>query len=154
VLAGEHFPGPSDTGLHLVGNQQNPVAITESAKVGQVAVGRNDIATFALDRLHEDGRDIVGIQVPREQVLLDDRNAAAVAGRFPATELTPVPVGEGDVMNVGKERPEAGVLSCLAGGESDGTGGTAMKRTSERYDGGAASGVTGELDRRLDGFGP
>ncbi len=59
----------------------------------------------------------VGIEVAGEQVLLDHLDAAAVARRLVAAELAAVAVGERDVVHVGQQRAEAGVLARLARGE-------------------------------------
>ncbi len=63
-------------GLDFIGNQQDPVAVTQLAQPREEAVRRHDIAAFTLNRLYQDGRDIFGRRNRFEDYLLqivDDR---------------------------------------------------------------------------------
>ena len=143
------FPVRPTPRLHLVRHQQDAVAVAELAEGRQIAGGRNDVAAFALDRLDEDRRHILGIEMPGEELLLDDVDAPAVAGGLVGAELAAVAVGEGDVVHIRQQRPEAGVLAGLARGQRHRAGGAAVERAPEGDDRGAPGGVAGELDGRL-----
>ena len=92
--------------------------VAELAQVAEPARRRHDVAALALHRLDEDRRDVAGIELPAEQLLLDGGDAAPVAVVLVGAELAAVAVGEGNVMHVGEQRPEPGVLPRLAGGEA------------------------------------
>ena len=52
--------GAADPGLHLVEPEQRAVLVGDAAGGGQVALGRDDDAGLALDRLQQHGRGLVG----------------------------------------------------------------------------------------------
>jgi hypothetical protein len=56
VLDGEHPAGAAETGLHLVGHEQDSVLGAEGGQAGQERPGGRDVATFTEDRLDHDGR--------------------------------------------------------------------------------------------------
>ena len=60
VLRGEHPAGPADARLDLVEHEQDPVLVAEPSEAGQEVGGRHDVSPFALDRLDEDRRQLVG----------------------------------------------------------------------------------------------
>jgi len=153
VLAGEHLSGPAHTRLDFVGHEQNSVAVAQRPQVCQVAGRRHHVATLSLNRLDEDGRDIVGIEVAGEQILFDHADASAIACRLVAAELTTVAVGVRHVVHVGQQRTKPRMLSRLAGRERHCSGGPPVKCAAERDDGGPAGSVAGELDRCLGCFG-
>ena len=76
------MPGAADAALHLVGDQQDAVAVAQLPQGRQIAGRWNDVAALALDRLDEDGRHILRIEMPGEELLLDDVDAPAVARRL------------------------------------------------------------------------
>ena len=57
---GEPGAGAADAGLHLVEPQQRAVLVGDLAGGREVAVGRDDDAGLALDRLEHDGGGLVG----------------------------------------------------------------------------------------------
>ena len=116
------------------------------AQAAQIPRRRDDVAALALDRLDEDRGDIVGVEMPGEELLLDHVEAAAGARRLVGAPLAAVAVGKRDVVHVGQQRTEPGVLPRLAGGEAHRTGGAPVKRAAERDDRRAPGGVAGELD--------
>ena len=96
-------------------HQQDPVPVAERAQVAQEAGRRHDVAALALDRLDEDGGDVVRVELPREEVLLDATSMQPrVHCRLVGAELAAVAIGVRDVVHVGQQRPEAGVLARLA----------------------------------------
>ena len=92
-------------------------------------------------------------RVTGEQVLLDGGDAAPVALGLIGAELTAVAVGIGNVVHVGQQGPEPGVLPGLARGQRHRPGAPAVEGAAERDDRGAAGGVAGQLDRALGGLG-
>ena len=59
-VVGEPATGAADAGLHLVDPQQRAVLGGDPPGGGEVALGRDDHAGLALDRLEHDGRGVVG----------------------------------------------------------------------------------------------
>jgi hypothetical protein len=90
--------------------------------------------------------------MPAEQ-LLDGADAAPGALVPIGAELTAVAIGVGDVVDVRQQRPEAGVLPGLAGGERHRPGAAPVERAAERDDRGAPGGVAGQLDGPFGGLG-
>jgi hypothetical protein len=90
--------------------------------------------------------------VPGKELLLDDVDAASIAGALSAAELTPVPIGEWHVMNVRQQRSEAGVLASLAGGQRNRSRGPAVECSTKGDDGGSPCRVTRKLDRSFNRF--
>ena len=84
VLEGEHLPGASEAGLHLVQREVRPVPAAELLRALQVA-RRGEVHALALHGLDQEQGDILALQFPLERV-----------------EVVP-----GDLVEVGKERPEA-----------------------------------------------
>ena len=60
VLVREPAAGAADAGLHLVEPEQRAVVGGDPPGGREVAVGRDDDAGLALDRLEEDGGGLVG----------------------------------------------------------------------------------------------
>ena len=53
VFMGEKFSGSADTDLHLVKNEQQPVAVAQLTQPSEIAVGRHDHPTLALNRFDQ-----------------------------------------------------------------------------------------------------
>ena len=110
VLRRPHLPGASHAALHLVTHQQDAVAVAQLPQRLQVPGRRHDVATLALDRLHENGGGALRVEPLGEQVVLDGRHAAHGAGGLAAAEVAAVAVAVGDVIHLGQERREPGAL--------------------------------------------
>src|SRR5205814_10181406 len=59
MLGREHLPGPPDPALDLVKDEQDAMLIAELAESRQEVEGRDDITSLALDRLDEDGGQLL-----------------------------------------------------------------------------------------------
>ena len=59
VLAREHRAGPAEAGLDLVGDEHDAVLVSELLDRLEVPGRRHDEAALALDRLGDDGGDVV-----------------------------------------------------------------------------------------------
>ena len=110
-----------------------PVADLSQAR--QELVVRDDVAALALDRLDEDGRELVRWHEALEDALLELVEAGAAVGH---------------VVDTGHQRPEAGVVLGLRPGQRDGAVGPAVEGAQEG-DHVLAPGVEArQLERRLD----
>ena len=75
MVAGERAAGAAEARLDLVGDEQHAAAVAELAGAAQVAVGRDDHAGLALDRLDQEGDGVVvergleGVQVAEGDAL-------------------------------------------------------------------------------------
>src|SRR5207302_22927 len=111
-------PGAPDPALHLVADQQDAVPVAQLPQRGQVARRRNHVAPFALNRLYEDRRDALGIDLLGEQLVLDDAHAAHRTRRLAPTVVAAIPVAVWDVVYLRQERGEPGAVDHLARGEA------------------------------------
>ena len=139
VLDRPHLAGPAGARLDLVGDQQDPVLVADLAQALEEAVLGDDVAALALDRLDDDRRDLVGRGELVEQDLVE-----------PAQVLDPA---VRRVEDARQQRPEAGVVLRLRGGQRDRAVGPAVERAEERDDVRPLRRVAGELDRGLDDLG-
>ena len=80
VLRGEHPAGPAHAGLHFVDDEQDAVLRRQLAQPLQERRRRDEVAALALDGLDDDGRDFVGRDEVREELILDEREALRRAG--------------------------------------------------------------------------
>ncbi|MPM64296.1 hypothetical protein SDC9_111182 [bioreactor metagenome] len=69
VLAGEEFAGASVAGLDFIEDEQDALLITDLAERLDEAGRWDDVAAFALDRLHEDGGHRTRIADVGEQIV-------------------------------------------------------------------------------------
>ena len=129
VLEREHPPGAAEAGLHLVDAEERAVAAAELLRALEVAGGRQ-VDALALDRLDEEHRDVLALQLALERLELAERHAVE-AGQERAEA-----VGELRVA-VRRERAEREPVEPVVGRDDA----RALRR-------GAA-----ELERRLDRFG-
>ena len=99
VLDRPHLPGAAGARLDLVGDEQDPVPVAQLAQARQEVVLGDDVAALALDRLDDDGGELVG----RHQALED-----------PALDLVEALVAERHVVDAGQQRAEVRVVLRLA----------------------------------------
>src|SRR6266566_9590725 len=115
---------------------------------------REDVAALALNRLYEDRRDALGVDLLREQLVLEDRDAAHRARGLTATVVAAVAVAVRDVMHLGQKRREPGALHRLARGEAQPAVGATVERAQERDQRRATLRMADQLDRALHCLGP
>src|ERR1051325_1336163 len=115
---------------------------------------RHDVATLALDRLHENGGRVLRVEPLGEQVVLDGRHAAHRTGGLATAEVAAVAVAVGDVVHLGQEWREPGALYRLARRQAQATVRAAVKRAGEGDDRGPPGRMPRQLDRALHGLGP
>ena len=146
MFAREHLAGATDARLHFVEDQQDAVLVAELAQAGEKAVGRHEIAAFALDRLDQDRRDFGGRHVALEQHAdVIEHRLALVA----ASQQRAVRVRVGHVRDAGHRRRKAFLLRVLARGERQRAHRAAME-AAEKADEARSSGhVARQLQRAL-----
>ena len=59
----EQLAGPTEAGLDLVGDQEDAVLAGDLAEPGQERRRRDEVAALAEDRLDDDRRDVLGVDV-------------------------------------------------------------------------------------------
>ena len=79
VVDGEAFAGPPETRLHLVGDEEDVVCVTDRPDRGKVAGRRDDHAGLTLDRLDEE-RDRMLVDRRLERVRVPERDRAEPGG--------------------------------------------------------------------------
>ena len=139
VLDRPHLAGPPGARLDLVGDEQDAVLVADLAQALEEAVLGDDVAALALDRLDDDRRDLVGRGELVEQDLVEPLEVLDPAVRR--------------VEDARQERPEAGVVLRLRGGQRDRAVRPAVERAEEGDDVRPVGRVAGELDRGLDDLG-
>src|SRR5205823_5479927 len=71
MLDTPQLTGASHTRLHLVGDQQDLVLVTDLTQARPEVVGRDNRAGFTLHRFHDDGGDVVANFASNTQLLLN-----------------------------------------------------------------------------------
>ncbi|CVN11728.1 Uncharacterised protein [Streptococcus pneumoniae] len=145
-LGGEPGAGAGDAGLDLVRDEQDVVGLAPLDHGRQEALGRDDEAALALDRLHDHGGQVVGTD------LLLQRGDGALRG-LGAGQAVPQRVGAGHAVDLGGERSEAVLVGHGLGGQRHRQGGAAVIGVVERGHGLLAGVGAGHLDGVLHGLG-
>ena len=147
-----NFAGPCHAGLHLVGDEDDPVLLAVLREAREEPVAGDDHPALALHRLDEQARDAVGSDL---LVHRGDRQVraglAAPLGRR-AGRAT-VGVAEGHAVDLGGKRPEARLVGHRLGRERHREQGPAVEGMVEHDDGLTAGEGPGDLDGVLDGLG-
>ena len=116
MFAGEHLAGPAVAGLHLVGDQENPVLVAELAQARHKGSRRHDVAALAQHRLDDEGGDVLGRDTRVEH--LRDEIKDVVQRRLVARPRgIPVRVRIGHVVDAGEKRLVALAVVALGRGE-------------------------------------
>ena len=102
VVGAPHRAGAAEAGDHLVGEEQRPVIPGHRLDRPQEAVGRDDVARGALDRLHDDRGDLARGLVADD--VADVLRAGDAAVRIAELERAAVAVGVGCRVLAGQER--------------------------------------------------
>ena len=108
-------------------------------------LGHHVEAAFALDRLDDDRRHLLGLDVGLEQ--LRDGLERIVHRHAVQRDR------HRHVVDAGRERAEAGLVGRDLAGQRQAHAGAAMEGAAERDHAGAPGGAAGDLDRVLDRFG-
>src|SRR3990167_11172753 len=80
MLTGKHPAGAAETGLNLVGHQENAVAPAQLLDHAEKFGRRDNVPPFALDRLDEYGRNLFRRYLTAEQNFFDGLHAFDAAG--------------------------------------------------------------------------
>jgi hypothetical protein len=72
-------PCPAEARDHLVADQERPEPVRDPAELAEIAVGRDDVAGSALDRLDQNGREVAGRF--EGELLFEERDAVPAAAR-------------------------------------------------------------------------
>ena len=121
-------------GLHLVGDEQDAVAVGHLAQGGEEAVGRDDVAALAEDRLHQERGHVIGVDERREQ-LVDLGQAVQASGRLgvaPGRVAQRVRVRR--EVHAAEERLEVAAVLDPGAGERHGPVGAAVEAAAEGDD--------------------
>ena len=108
VLDREEPAGAAEAGLDLVGDEDDAVAVAEPAQAAHELGRSHDEATFALYGLEHDRRDLLGRDTHRKRAV---ELASADSASGPS-----VGVRERDRVDLGRERPEPGLVRMSLGG--------------------------------------
>ena len=145
VLDPEEPAGAAEARLHLVDDQDDPVAVADRADTFDELGRRDDEPAFALHRLEHDRGDALGPDRGRECLL---ERAERVLGRHAA-----VGVRERHPVDLGRERAEARLVGVHLRGERQREQRAPVERALERDHRRAARVGARELDGVLDGLG-
>jgi hypothetical protein len=99
MLAGKHLSRAAKSGLHLIGDEQDAVALADLFDHAKVFRRGHDITPFALNRLHKDsGNFLRGDFVTKHDLLevLNALNAARAVGEIIRAAMA---ITVGDVMD-------------------------------------------------------
>ena len=153
MLHGEPFAGAAHAGLDLVGYEQDAVLLADLLDDPQVLGRRHYEAAFALNRLGDDRRYLLGIDLLGEG-LLEELGALAAAVRIGESKRAPIAVGVGDAVDLRRVGPEAHLVRAHLGGEAEGHVGAAVEGVVKGDERLPARGIAGDLDGVLDSLGP
>ena len=130
MLRGEPGAGAAEAGLHLVGDEDDALLLGPFGQARQEAVGRDDEAALALDRLDDDGGDLVAADL-----LLHGQDGAL--GGFLAGDVRVFlaeRVAHRHAVDFRCQRAEAALVRCGLGGQAHGQVGAAVVRVVEGND--------------------
>ena len=136
--------GAAGAALHLVVDVEDPVAVAELAQARREVGRHGNEATLALDRLEDDARDALGVDLGLEEPL---ERVDRVVGADAA-----VRVGRGGAVDLRRERAEAALVDDLAR-HRHGQQRPAVEGVLEDDDGGPAGRGARDLDGVLDPLG-
>ena len=145
VLDREQLAGAAEAGLHLVDDEQDPLAVADRAQPLEELRRRGDEAALALDGLDDDRGDRLGGDLRRERPL---ERGERVARGDPA-----VLVRERDAVDLGRERPEPRLVGMRLRREREREERAAVEAALEGDHRRPARVAARELDRVLDGLG-
>ena len=145
VLDREHPPGAAEAGLHLVDDEEDPLAVADRAQPLHELRRRGDEAALALHRLDDDRGDRLGGDLRRERAL---ERVERVAPADPA-----VLVRERDAVDLGRERPEPRLVGMRLRGEREREERAPVEPALEGDHRRPARVAARELDGVLDGLG-
>ena len=154
VLDREHLPAASHPRLHFVGDEQDAVLLRQLAEPLDELIRRHDVATLALNWLDDERRHLVRGHQMQKNLILDEVEAFSGAVVRRQADRAAVAVGVRRMIDAGHHRAEALALNRLARRQRQRAQRPAVKAAEKRDDVVAPGRVAGELDARLDRFGP
>ena len=131
--------GAGEAGLHLVGDEHDPVRVRPLDQCGQEPRRGHDEAALALDRLDHQRGEVLGADVPLE--VLD-----AAGGRGGAVEAVAERVGHRRPVDLRRERAEPVLVRHVLGGHRHRQRRAAVVGVLEHRDGRAPRGQPRDLD--------
>ena len=151
VLDGEHLAGAAEAGLHLVGDEEDAVAVEDFLDALEVAGRRHQDAALAHHRLGDEGGDIAARLVVDGPL---DHLGAALGHHFRIVGAEGVAIdvrrwGEGDAGQVGA----AARLARLVAGDGEGARRAAVEGVGEGDELPLAGVRLGQAHGRLDALG-
>ncbi len=127
VVGAPHGARPAEAAQHLVDDQQGAVLARDGLDRSQEPVGRHHVARGALDRLHDDGRDLTGRLVPDDVAhVVGARNAAI---RIAQAERAAIAVAVRGQVLPGHERSQ--MMLEVAAQQAEHAAGLPVKATPE-----------------------
>ena len=145
VLDRPHLPRAPDARLHLVVDVEDPVLAAQLREAQQVVGRHRQEAALTLDGLEHDAGDGGRVDLRLEELL---QPGDRVVGRDPA-----VAVRHGRAVDLGRERPEAGLVRLHLGGHRHRQQRASVEGVVEDDDGGPPGRRAGDLDGVLDRLG-
>ena len=142
MLDGEELAGAAETGLDLVGDEHDSVAVAELTELAHEVDRRGDEAALAEDRLDDDRGHAVRGDLGLEEV--------AQVGKRRLGGPAPVGVRERRLVDLRRVRAEVLLVGVDAAGEAEGQQRAAVEAAPEADHGLAACCGSGDLDRVLD----
>ncbi len=145
VLHREHAARPAESRLHLVGDEDDPVLVTEASQPADELGRRRNEATFALLRLEHDRGDVIGRNVGREHPLERGERRLGIGAAVGVRIRRPV--------DLRRERAEALLVRVRPRGHGQCEQRAAVKRAVERDHAVPSRVQPGDLHRVLDRLG-
>ena len=145
VLHREHPPGPSKPRLHLVGDEDDPVLVTDPPQSGDELGGRGEEAPLPLLWLEDDRGDVVGRHVGREEPFERRERRLGIG--------SPVRVRERSPIHLRRERAQSCLVRVRPGRHRQRHPRSAVERSFEGNDALPLRVQPRELDRVLDRLG-
>src|SRR6266478_896676 len=148
MFGGEPFAGPSEPGLHFVGDEENAVFAADILQELEIIARGNDEAAFAENGLGDDGGDGFRSDDTLEGVF------EMMGERFRGSALfAAIGISERNAVDVAGEGLEAGFIRMRFTGERHGEKSAAVKGVFKTDDGGTLGVGAGDFDGVFDGFG-
>ena len=146
VLDGEHPARAAEARLHLVDDQQDAVLVAEAADARHELGRSNDEAAFALHRLDDDRRHMLGSDLGHECALERCERCARV--------WAAIVVRERDAVDLGGERAKAGLVRMRLRSERHGQQRAPVEAALEGDHGRPLRACARDLHGVLDRLGP
>jgi hypothetical protein len=131
MLHGKHSACAAHAGLDFVGHQEYAILVRNPEKLPVKLRGRDDVPSFSLDRLNENGRDFLGWNGGLKERVFEIAHAFGAAPLTALAVGTPVTIGVRDMTDSRHQRTIVFPLNGFAGRQRQSAHGTAVKCPEE-----------------------